>query len=358
MPKVSVVMPAYNGERFLREAIDSVLKQTFRDFEFIIVDDCSTDGTWEIIAAYAAQDSRIVPFRNIQNTGAGGARNAGLKLANGEYVAAMDADDVLLTNRLELQVKFLDTHPEVGLVAGSVRRIDANGNFLSLWSVPTEHDVLLAQLLFNNPFAQPTVMMRRVIMEQIGGYSDYFSRTGNDDYDMWWRMSRVTKLAAVPQVVSLIRITTEPSRLSFAQAPKQLLYSQEISLQIAREIMGTRPLDAEAYQRFFMCSRGRADSLIRFDVRRLHSLWDVLAADTTYRQVIGAKLLHIAFKLTTSQPIEAVSLLMLVNLQFQISWKKIFKKYTRDYLNKPLISFKRSFAKAPATRRRRARTMG
>jgi glycosyltransferase involved in cell wall biosynthesis len=96
-PKISVVMPVYNAEQFLREAVNSVLHQTFSDFEFIMVDDCSKDNSWSIMMEYAVQDRRVVLVRNTENLGEAGARNAGHKLAQGEYIAAMDADDILST---------------------------------------------------------------------------------------------------------------------------------------------------------------------------------------------------------------------------------------------------------------------
>ena len=103
-PKVSVVMSAYNGERYLREAVESILNQTFNDFEFIIIDDGSTNSTGQILSSYAAQDPRIVLIRNRENIGLTKSLNKGLALARGEYIARMDADDVSLPNRFSEQV--------------------------------------------------------------------------------------------------------------------------------------------------------------------------------------------------------------------------------------------------------------
>ena len=114
-PKVSVVMPVYNAEKYLREAIDSILRQTFDDFEFIIVNDCSKDTSWDIMQEYARRDPRVILIYNAQNLGEAGARNVGMAQARGQYIAAMDADDVSMADRLALQVKYLDENPEVGL---------------------------------------------------------------------------------------------------------------------------------------------------------------------------------------------------------------------------------------------------
>jgi glycosyltransferase involved in cell wall biosynthesis len=331
-PKVSVVMPVYNAERYLGEAIDSVLRQTFDDFELIMVNDCSKDGSWAIMQEYARRDPRIVLVHNAQNLGEAGARNAGAKQARGQYLAAMDADDINLVDRLALQVNFLDSNPDVGLVAGCAKRIDPEGNFLSMWTTPSEHEVLRAQLLFNNVLPHPTVTMRNTLFKQLGGYSSFFTT----DYDLWWRFSKVSQLAALPQTLALIRIApSDPNRISSGQAPKQLLYSQEMSLRIAKDIMGSRPLDEEAYKRFFLASRGKDNSLLRFDIRRLQSLWDFIVADPVYKAVATPKLVSIMTKIMRSQPVEAVSLLVLLRTQFGVPWKQITRKYVETYGRNP-----------------------
>ena len=112
-PKISVVMPVLNGEKYLAEAIESILNQTFQDFEFIIVDDGSTDQTPEILRSYANKDSRIQIVTNPINRGIGYSRNRGIALSRGEYIANMDADDLCLPERFEKQVRFLDSHPDI-----------------------------------------------------------------------------------------------------------------------------------------------------------------------------------------------------------------------------------------------------
>ncbi|MBI5668680.1 MAG: glycosyltransferase family 2 protein [Chloroflexi bacterium] len=331
-PRVSVVMPVYNAERYLREAVTSVLNQTFDDFEFIIVDDCSKDGSWVILQEYAARDPRIRLLRNAGNLGEAGARNAGVQQARAEYVAAMDADDILFPDRLALQVQYLDSHPEVGLVAGAARRVDAQGQFLSVWNTPTEHKVICARLVFNNPLPHPTVTMRRALLEQLGWYPPVFTT----DYALWWRFAQVSRLAALPQCLALIRISTAPDRISSGQAPRQLVGSQEMSLQIAQEITGGRILDEDAYRRFFMSSRGKTDALLRFDIHRLQPLWDFLAADAVYRKESAPKLLSVALKCLRTQPMEALSLLLILRVQFGITWRDMLRKYLRTNAPEPV----------------------
>ncbi len=125
-PLVSVVMSVYNGERFLREAIESILSQTFRDFEFIIVNDGSTDGTAGILNSYALSDSRVRVFEQ-ENMGQCASDNRGCSLARGKYIARMDSDDVSMRDRLERQIAFLENHEKVGLLGGAVEIIDDRG---------------------------------------------------------------------------------------------------------------------------------------------------------------------------------------------------------------------------------------
>ena len=117
-PKISVVMPAYNAENYIREAIDSILAQTFRDFEFLIIDDGSTDHTVEIIRSYS--DSRIRLYQNERNMGVAATLNRGLDLARGEYIARMDADDISLPERFAKQAAYMDAHPDVAVCGSNI----------------------------------------------------------------------------------------------------------------------------------------------------------------------------------------------------------------------------------------------
>ena len=126
-PKISVVMSVYNGTPYLRECIESILNQTCKDFEFIIIDDGSSDNTWKILTEYANQNQQIKLFKNEENIGLTKSLNKGLKLAGGEYIARQDADDVSLPDRFELQTRFLDAHLEVGALGSSAEVIDEQG---------------------------------------------------------------------------------------------------------------------------------------------------------------------------------------------------------------------------------------
>ena len=147
-PQVSVVMPVYNGERYLAEAIASILGQTFADFEFIIVDDGSSDGSPEIVREYAQRDSRILSVFLEKNQGEASARNRGIERASGKYIAAMDSDDISLPDRLRLQLEFLNKNPTIGVLGGNVWVIDQDYKFLGQSKLPQEHPLIAWGLFF------------------------------------------------------------------------------------------------------------------------------------------------------------------------------------------------------------------
>lgn len=196
-PTISVVMPVYNGESYLDEAVESILNQTFTDFEFIIINDGSTDDTGAILARHQAADRRISVFDQA-NQGVVASMNRGCSLAKGKYIARMDADDICLPDRFEHQVAFLDARPEVGILGAWIEYIDADGHTFDSWIMPTEPALINWSLMFGNCLAHPTVIMRRDTVRELSGYrpaTDYF-----EDYDLWVRATVVTSLANLPEV--------------------------------------------------------------------------------------------------------------------------------------------------------------
>ncbi len=169
-PTVSVVLPTYNGERFLRPAIESILSQTLIDFELIVVDDCSTDRTPAILTEF--KDDRLTVLHNKHNLGIAGATNKGLAAASGNYIALQDHDDISRPHRLQTEVDYLDTHPEVALVSSAATLIDDQGVAYGDFPQPTEEIELKWQLLWACPIHHTAVMVRRTAMVEIGGYSE------------------------------------------------------------------------------------------------------------------------------------------------------------------------------------------
>jgi glycosyltransferase involved in cell wall biosynthesis len=216
---VSVVMVTRNVDRFLSEAIESILEQTFHDFEFIIADFGSTDKSKDIASSYAAKDSRI-SFVRIPNCSLAKARNAVCALATGRYIAIQDADDISLPNRLKLEVDFMEQHPEVGLLGGAVHRIDQNGKFLSAADhYPTEDQAIRLQLKEWNTFCQPSVVMLRRAFVHVGGYRAAYPNS--EDYDLWLRISEYYQCANLKEIVLKYRI--HPHQMTMRKRSEQIL---------------------------------------------------------------------------------------------------------------------------------------
>src|SRR6266404_5082859 len=186
-PRVTVLMAVYNGERYLRESIDSVLRQTFSDFEFIIVNDGSTDSSRDIVLSY--NDRRIRLTDNLENIGLTQSLNRGLLLARGEYVARHDADDISHPSRFEKQAKYLDAHPEIVILGSQARHIDERGRVLSsrLWARPVTEIGIRWVCMFDSPFIHSSVMMRcHILKDNYGGYNPAYDK--NQDHELWTRI--------------------------------------------------------------------------------------------------------------------------------------------------------------------------
>jgi len=217
-PLVSVVMVACNVDRFLAESIESILGQTFREFEFIIVDFGSTDKSRIIATNYAAKDSRI-RVHGIPNCSLPEARNAGCFLAQGEYIAIADADDVSLPNRLLWEVEFMEKHPEVGVLGGAVEWIDATGRPLMTMQHPLAYREIQSALQTHSVLWQPTVLIRQAAFVVVGGYRAAF--TVSHDYDLWLRIAEHFQIANLEQVVLKYRI--HPFQVSLRKRTQQTL---------------------------------------------------------------------------------------------------------------------------------------
>jgi glycosyltransferase involved in cell wall biosynthesis len=187
-PKVTVLMAVYNGERYLREAIDSILRQTFTEFEFLVVNDGSKDGSRDIVLSYA-DDRRVRLVDNPANMGLTRSLNRGLSLARGALVARQDADDVSHLDRLARQVAFLDSHPDVALLGTQVRHISSDGSSVRAagWEKAVTGVGIRWQILFDSPFIHATAMFRTgVVREELGGYDEGFATS--QDYELWSRI--------------------------------------------------------------------------------------------------------------------------------------------------------------------------
>ena len=229
-------MAVYNGERYLREAIDSVLGQTFTDFEFLIIDDASVDHTPEIIAEYTDREQRIVVLRNQVNKGLTKSLNKGLRVARGEYIARQDADDVSLPSRFEMEIGVLDRQPDVVLVSGNIDLIDSDGH---VWRRPRRTGcprlVAWYLLFYNYLGGHSQVMFRRQPVVDLGGYSE--EHPYGQDYELWLRLAEAGKIIIVPDVLLRYRDHEDNLSSSFAAAQRQynLIASRRATVRLLGE---------------------------------------------------------------------------------------------------------------------------
>jgi glycosyltransferase involved in cell wall biosynthesis len=215
MPKVTVLMSVYNGQQYLREAIESILSQTFKDFEFLIIDDHSADESVSIIESYG--DKRIRLIKNDKNLGLAASLNKGISLAKGEYIARMDHDDISLPNRLEEQVRYMDEHFEIGVCGAWF--VFCGDTLSVVVRHPTEHAEIKAELFWRNVIAHPTVMMRKSVFLENGLlYNESFDKA--QDYDLWVRAAQKIQLANIPQVLLRYRVHSESGSVAYTEVSK------------------------------------------------------------------------------------------------------------------------------------------
>ncbi len=210
-------MSVYNGEEFIRTAIESILNQTLKDFEFIIIDDGCTDKSPDIIESF--KDSRIRLFRQT-NQGLSTALNNGIAQARAEYIARMDADDISVNQRLELEYNFLKMNPIVGLVGTWISIIDSNGDVITEKDEPTSPEEIKRRMMTYNCFNHGSVMFRKSIFDQAHGYSTmYPESTPVEDYALWLRMLKFCDGANIP--INLYLWRQHASSISSIQSQSQ-----------------------------------------------------------------------------------------------------------------------------------------
>lgn len=193
IPEVTVLMSVYNGEKYLHEAIKSILNQAWGNFEFLILNDDSTDNTAKILSGYS--DPRIRIINNERNIGLTRSLNKGLREAKGIYIARMDADDISLPDRIKIQYHCFRENPDVGVVAGWVQVIDEWCGNLGEWSTPLQPEDIYYRLNFRNCLAHGAVMFRKDVVLKSGGYNENIERA--QDYELWYRLSKITKICQV-----------------------------------------------------------------------------------------------------------------------------------------------------------------
>jgi len=239
MPLVSVIMPVHNAGKFLVPAIESILAQTYKRIEFIIVDDASTDDSWKTTRAYRKQYPKIIHAYRItkqSNSAGNGATNFGLTKARGQFIARMDADDISYAKRIEKQVAYMVAHPATILLGTQANIIDKNGKLTGVKNMPITHEAIYTQFGVLHPVIHPSVMIRRDLLP----YPDkiYAMKWDvNDDYYTFFRLLNYGAFANLPE--RLLKYRIHGNNLSLANPKEKFMNSIKIRIEATR-LLGYR----------------------------------------------------------------------------------------------------------------------
>jgi glycosyltransferase involved in cell wall biosynthesis len=229
-PACSVIMSAYNSERFLQSSLESILSQSFSDFEFIIINDGSTDTSGKILDA--CRDSRVIIIHQ-SNSGLSASLNRGISVARGRYIARMDADDISLPDRLQTQLDFMETNPRVGLLSCCFYEIDAQGKQGNLCCLPSGDAEIRDALMLCNQFCHGAAFFRRQCVERVGGYRACFEFS--QDYDLWLRIAEAFECANIEQPLYQWRVTDTADDDAYISKITRQCYYAAFALVLARE---------------------------------------------------------------------------------------------------------------------------
>jgi glycosyltransferase involved in cell wall biosynthesis len=232
-PAISVVMSVYNGEKYLRESVDSILNQNFKDFEFIIINDGSNDSSLEMLLEYQDRDQRIT-IVNQSNIGLTRSLNRGIKLAAGQYIARQDADDISVPTRLEKQLNYIKARPELAMVGCLSDVFTTDGIVQKCRVLKLSSEGIKRYLAGRNLFMHGAVMMRKSCLAKVGFYREFFRHS--QDYDLWLRLSQYFDIGILPEHLYQYRVT--PQAISVAQGLAQKQYA-DIARKIHAEQLAT-----------------------------------------------------------------------------------------------------------------------
>jgi len=235
-PKITVLMSVYNGEEYLKKAIESILNQTFVDFEFLIIDDGSTDETAKILKGYKNKDKRIKIVTNKKNIGLTKSLNKGLKLARGKYIARMDADDISNFQRLEKQKKYLDQHPKVLAVGSNTKVINENDKTISANRWQQSPESIYYTLTFYTCLFHSSLMLRKNSLIKSGGYNVKFPVS--QDTELLYRLSRKGKIAFLEEI--LIKWRKTGNNISSRYKAQQSAFTKKQFIKNIKSIMGPK----------------------------------------------------------------------------------------------------------------------
>ncbi len=202
--KLSVVMPACNAEQYISEAIESILYQTFKDFEFVIIDDASIDNTWTIIQKHARNDNRIIPLKNKDNLKLSRTLNKGIAVSKGKYIARMDADDISVKDRFQKQFDYMERNPEVGILGGTMELRDINNRIIGKRQYSLTDRQIRKMIYRYCPFCHPSIMIRKSVLDQAGGYDGKWNPA--EDYDLYFRIGKYSRFANLEDILLRYRV--------------------------------------------------------------------------------------------------------------------------------------------------------
>lgn len=213
MPKISVIMSVYNAEKYLRDGIESILNQTFADFELIIIDDVSIDNSNKIIDEYSKKDRRIVWLRNEKYLGIPETRTKVIKYAKGKYIAIADADDISISTRFEKQYSYLEKHQDCGVVGSFIQLFDSDTeNIIGIRKYYEDDQNLRKRLFLYSPIAQPACMIRKEVFDIVGYYDPKYLLA--EDLDLWFRIGTAYKFANIQEVLLRYRVHKNSTTIS------------------------------------------------------------------------------------------------------------------------------------------------
>lgn len=246
-PLVTVLMSVYNGEKYLREAIESILNQTYRNIEFLILNDASTDTSAEIIQSY--NDTRIRFLSNTENIKLTASLNKGIDLARGKYIARMDADDVSLPERIAKQVVFMEQRPQVGLCGTYVQNIGMNDPYVPPYK--TTHDEIKFKLFFETHFPHPAAMLRKSVLDEYNLKYDTVNKVAQD-YELWNKMIDYCEVAIIPE--PLVKKRSHPEMTSMKKGEEQLQVVKKIHRELMKKL-GAAPTE-QTLDNYERCLKG------------------------------------------------------------------------------------------------------
>jgi len=268
-PAVSVLMPVHNAGRFLAPALDSILAQTFSDFELIAIDDGSTDDSGKVLTEFAARDGRIRVFTQ-ENRGIVATLNRALELARAPLIARMDADDLSRPDRFAKQAAYLREHPDVAVLSGAMDVIDESGAHLRVAAFPTDPDAVARELLHRSCVCHPAVMARANALRSVGGYRANARHA--EDYDLWLRITEAGRVANLPDVLLSYRVHPQAISARHVVAQELAALAARGAARLRRSGMpdplagaGVRlPLDYRATQRMLAAAMPRPEFALAF----------------------------------------------------------------------------------------------